>query len=83
MVDYVRRFSAYDLRVSFSATVYWPPNEEPLGDAVGEVERCLFTSPVAGDGDIYELWNVPSIELGLPLLPGVYENGLFVRRDLT
>jgi hypothetical protein len=62
--------------VSFSVAVYWPPNEEPLGDAIGEVERCLFTSPVASDGDMYKLWNVPSTELGLPLLAGIYEKGL-------
>src|SRR5271169_3516481 len=33
-------------------------------------------SPVASDGDMYQLWNMPSIELGLPLLAGVYEEGL-------
>jgi len=38
----LRRFAAYDLRVSFSVAVYWPPNED-MGDAIDEVERCLFT----------------------------------------
>lgn len=62
--------------VSFSVAVYWPPSEEPLGDAISEVERCLFTSPVASDGDMYKLWHMPSIELHLPLLAGAYEQGL-------
>jgi hypothetical protein len=70
-----RRLSAYDLRVSFSVAVYWPPNED-RGGAIGEAERCLFTSPVAGDGDMHRLWNMPSIELGLPLLARIYEKGL-------
>jgi hypothetical protein len=61
--------------VSFSVTVYWPPNED-RGGAIGDAERCLFTSPVAGDGDMHRLWNMPSIELGLPLLARVYEKGL-------
>ena len=47
-----------------------------MGDAIDEVERCLFTSPVASDGDMYQLWNMPAIQLGLPLLAGVYEEGL-------
>jgi hypothetical protein len=67
--------SVYSLRVSFSVALYWPPNEE-MGDAIDEVERCLFTSPVAGDGDMSQLWKMPSIQLGLPLLAGVYEEGL-------
>jgi hypothetical protein len=71
----LRRFAAYDFRVSFSVAVYWPPNEE-MGDTIDEVERCLFTSPVAGDGDMYQFWKMPSIHLGLPLLAGVYEDGL-------
>jgi len=70
-----RRLAAYDLRVSFSVAVYWPPNED-RGGAIGEAERCLFTSPVADDGDMRRLWNMPSIELGLPLLARVYEKGL-------
>ena len=72
IIGCLRRFAAYDLRVSFSVAVYWPPNED-MGDAIDEVERCLFTSPVASDGDMYQLWNVPSLELGLPLLAGIYK----------
>ena len=75
IIGCLRRFAAYDLRVSFSVAVYWPPIED-TGDAIDEVERCLFTSPVASDGDMYQLWNMPSIQLGLPLLAGVYEEGL-------
>jgi hypothetical protein len=60
----LRRFAAYDLGVSLSVAVYWPPNED-MGDAIDEVERCLFTSPVASDGEMYQLWNMPSIQLGL------------------
>jgi hypothetical protein len=75
IIGCLRRFAAYDLRVSYSVAVYWPPNEE-MGSAIDEVERCLFTSPIASDGDMYRLWNMPSIQLGLPLLAGVYEEGL-------
>ena len=75
IVGCLRRFAAYDLRVTFSVAVYWPPIED-TGDAIGEVERCLFTSPVASNGDMYQLWNLPSIQLGLPMLAGVYEEGL-------
>ena len=67
--------------MSFSVAVYWPPNED-RGGAIGEAERCLFTSPVADDGDMHRLWNMPSIELGLPLLARVYEKGLEAHGEL-
>ena len=47
IIGCLRRFSAYDLGVSFPVAVYWPPNED-MGDAI-EVEPELRQSSRAFD----------------------------------
>jgi hypothetical protein len=40
--------------------------------------RWLYENPLGADGTVFELWNVPAHEIGLPLVGAIYDNGLRV-----
>jgi hypothetical protein len=40
--------------------------------------RVLYENPLGADGTVFELWNVPAHEIGLPLVGAIYDNGLRV-----
>jgi hypothetical protein len=41
-------------------------------------ERWLYQNPLGADGTVFEFWNVPAHEIGLPLVGAIYNNGLRV-----
>jgi hypothetical protein len=71
----VHRLSDDELFKTHPADVYSEEFDHWIKDCQ---ERLLYENPLGADGTVFELWNVPAHEIGLPLVGAIYNDGLRV-----
>src|SRR5262245_20815649 len=40
--------------------------------------KTVYDNPLGSDGSVHEFWHVPALQLGLPLIRSIYNDGLWL-----
>ena len=76
----VSSYSARAGKMARSMSVYRPSDVLPStsgGFSVPEAADTIYEQPFVSESGVLEFWSAPALELGLPLLASIYDEGFY------